>query len=52
MRLRKITLIGGTHYISIYKQDLKDFDLIKGDHVDIDDIVKYQNPKQKRRTKK
>jgi len=46
MRARKITYIGGTYYISLYKQDIIDFVLEKGDFVDIEDILKISNHKK------
>jgi len=50
MRLRKIMFIGGTFYISLYKQDMKDYGLIKNDLVDIEDIIKdVKKVKRKRR---
>ena len=44
MRTRKVVYLGGTYYISLYKQDIKDFDLEKWSLVDIDDIVKTSDP--------
>lgn len=40
MRIRKIVKISGTHYISIYKQDLIDYDITEGDFVNIENIEK------------
>lgn len=38
MRKRKIKKIGGSLFLSLSKSDVKDFGLVEGDEVDIDDL--------------